>query len=381
MLLHKHLLTPVAPGTTRELHSLHFGPAQAPGVPKILLQASLHADEPPGMLVLYHLRRQLLALEAAGALRAHVVLLPIANPVGLGQRVLGRALGRFSLAAGENFNRYYADLSAAAFAVLQPELEAGRTPDVAAVRAALRQACAALPADSELASLRRILLQLAIDADVVLDLHCDNEAVLHLYAATPQWPQVEPLARALRSQLCLLATESGDDPFDESCSMVWARLNAHWQAFTGSEQPGPWPLACTAVTVELRGETDVSHELAAQDAQALLDYLHHVEAIAGAAPQLPALLREPRPLQGSIPITTPVGGVLVHRAELGAEVRQGELIAEVIEPLEGVAHALLSPVDGVLYARESSRVVQAGMSIAKVAGNQSMRSGKLLSAR
>jgi len=60
---------------------------------------------------------------------------------------------------------------------------------VAVARAALRAACAELPAGTELQSLRRTLLGLAIDADVVLDLHCDNEALLHLYTVPTSGPR------------------------------------------------------------------------------------------------------------------------------------------------------------------------------------------------
>ena len=38
-------------------------------------------------------------------------------------------------------------------------------------------------------------------------------------------------------------------------------------------RPVELPAACVAVTVELRGETDVNHELAAADAEALIEYL------------------------------------------------------------------------------------------------------------
>lgn len=373
----RHLLTSCTPGTTRELISLHFG--QAGSGPKALIQAALHADEPPGLLVAWHLRQELAAIEAEGRLRGEVVLLPMANPIGLSQRVLGRVLGRFELGGGENFNRNYADLSAAAFARLRDGIDAGSAPTVASARAALRAACAELPADSELKSLRKTLLGLAIDADLVLDLHCDNEAVLHLYTATPVWPEVEPLARLLGAQMCLLATESGGEPFDESCSMVWARLSEHWRLHAGTAVPG-WPDACVAVTIELRGETDVNHEHARHDAAAILAYLVRCGYIEAAPTELPPLLRPPYPLAGSIPVVTPSGGVLVHRAVLGQDVAQGECIAEVIDTLSGAVTELISPVAGFVYARESVRVVHAGMSIAKVAGAQAIRSGSLLSA-
>ena len=64
--------------------------------------------------------------------------------------------------------------------------------------------------------MRRALMRLACDADVVLDLHCDSDAVLHLYTGTPLWPQCEPLARYMGAYATLLATESGDNPFDEA---------------------------------------------------------------------------------------------------------------------------------------------------------------------
>ena len=81
-----------------------------------------------------------------------------------------------------------------------------------------------------------------------------------------------------------------------------------------------------------------------------------------------------------MPVLTPVGGLLVHADRLGQELRQGDLIAEVIDPLTGAVTALTSPVDGLLYARESVRIVHAGMGIAKVAGTAALRSGPLLSA-
>jgi predicted deacylase len=358
------------------LISQHFGPAD--GGCKAYIQASLHADEPPGMLVQFHLRKELERLEAAGQLAGEIVLVPLANPIGVAQRVLGNTLGRFSLAEGENFNRHYADLSERVLDRLRPAIDAGMTPDVAAVRAELRRACTELGGASELDSLRRCLLGLAIDADWVLDLHCDNEAVMHLYAATPQWPQVELLARATGAEVSLLATDSGDDPFDESCSMLWSRLNTRWRALTG--KPDAWPLACIAVTLELRGEADVSHALAQADASAIITALQHAGFLHGPAPELPELRYPPTPLAGSLPVRTPAGGVLVHLAQLGARVSKGERIAEVIDVISGTVHGLDSPCDGILYARVSGRTVQAGLSIAKVAGASALRSGKLLSA-
>lgn len=375
MIEHRHPLIPPSPGTTRELLSLHYGLAGSGR--KATIQASLHADEVPGLLVAHHLRRRLAALEAAGALRGEIVLVPYANPVGLAQRMMQAHLGRFDFASGHNFNRYYADLVPQACDLLEPALRAGTAPGVELVRDALRRACAGVTAETELESLRRTLLGLAIDADVVLDLHCDNEAVLHLYTATECWPEVEPLARLLGARAVLTAAVSGDEPFDEACSTVWPRIAEELGKRLG--RPVSLPAACTAVTVELRGETDVRHDLAEADAARLVDYLACRGLVDGAPGSLPPLQCEPTPLEGSVPVVAPRGGVVVFLRELGDVVRRGEPLVEIVDPREGGSTVLASPTDGVFYARESRRFATAGTRVAKVAGREAVRSGKLLS--
>ena len=103
MIERRHPLLSPTPGTTRELISLHYGPTDTGR--KVMIQASLHADEVPGLLVAHHLRHRLAAFEAQGMLQGEIVLVPFANPVGLSQWVLASDEGRLDLASGENFNR------------------------------------------------------------------------------------------------------------------------------------------------------------------------------------------------------------------------------------------------------------------------------------
>ena len=367
-----HALLPNMPGTQQQLLSLHFG---EPGRgPKAYVQASLHADEVPAMLVAQHLREQLLALEEAGRIRGEIVLVPAANPIGLQQWLLRGMQGRFEQHSGENFNRHYADLSGAVAQRVEGRLRRDAAHNVAVVRAALREAVAELPAATSLAHLRKTLLGLAIDADIVLDLHCDGEAMLHLYTAESLWPEAALLARCLGCELALLADASGDNPFDEACSMVWAQLAAR----LGDKYP--LPLACLSATVELRGEADVRHELAQRDAQGIVHYLVERGVVDGPVLQLPALECQAVPLSGSMPLEAPHGGVLVFLREPGTRVRAGDRLAEVIDPFSGQCSAVLAPVDGLFFARENKRLVAAGMRLGKVAGQQALRSGKLLSA-
>jgi predicted deacylase len=367
-----HPLTRNTPGISVSLQSLHYG---TPGRGlKATLQAALHADEVPGLLVAHHLRARLAALEAEGRILGEVVLVPVANPIGLAQRVLQSVEGRFDLASGENFNRHYADLFDAVVARVDGRLNGDAAHNVALIRAALREGAAALPERSALESLRRTLLGLSIDADIVLDLHCDSQAVMHLYTETSAWPRVEPLARFLGAQAALLAEVSGDNPFDEACSTIWPRLAARFGAAK------PIPGACVAVTVELRGEADVTHDWAERDAQALIDYLAWQGVIAGAPAELPPARCEATPLAGSIPVTAPHGGVVVYLREPGAVVTAGEHLADLIEPMTGLVTPLLSPVDGVFYARETRRFVPAHTGVLRVAGREALRQGNLLTA-
>jgi uncharacterized protein len=355
-------------GTARSVTSLHFGAVGR----RALLQASLHADEIPPMLVAQHLRRRLLALEQAGQIRGEIVLLPACNPLGLDQHVWGRLQGRFEQSSGRNFNRLYPDLAPEA-----ARRVVGLTDDPAAnvrrLRTALHEALAAQPALTQLQALRHQLLKLALDADVVLDLHCDNDAVMHLYATPEHEATAKQLGQCLQAPLALLSRDSGDSPFDEACSTIWPRLQTQ---FAGRF---PVPLVGFAATVELRGETDVAHALAAQDAEGLLRFL----ALQGFIDGLPE--PEPfdcvaRPLAGCMHLHAPHAGVVVFAPTLGREVRAGDLIAEVVEPVSGESTPLCSPVDGLHFARELQCWAQAGQSVAKVAGVAALRQGNLLSA-
>jgi predicted deacylase len=82
-----------------------------PAAEKIYLQAGLHADEIPGMLVLHYLKRLLNQAERRAELRGEIILVPVANPPGLAQVVLNGGIGRFDLASGRNFNRDFPDLA------------------------------------------------------------------------------------------------------------------------------------------------------------------------------------------------------------------------------------------------------------------------------
>jgi predicted deacylase len=364
------LLAPL-PGTARQIHSFHFGPQPAKG--KIYIQSSLHADEMPGMLVAWHLKQRLAELEAAGRLRSEIVLVPVANPAGLEQVLMDVPLGRYELESGQNFNRWFVDLSEGVGNEIEGQLSDDPQRNLELIRNSLCNALARQTASTQLQSQRLTLQRLACDADMVLDLHCDFESVEHLYTTPEAWSQVEPLSRYIGAQASLLATDSGGQSFDECFTLVW------WQLQQRFEHRFPIPLGSFSVTLELRGQGDVNHALGSRDCQAIISYLMHFGAIAGEPVAQPELIYPATPLAAVEPVATPVGGLLVFCTLPGEYVEAGQLIAEVIDPISDAVTPIHAANAGLMYARSLRRMATAGMVIAHVAGTVALRSGYLLS--
>lgn len=369
-----HPLLTASLGSSRTLTSLHFGTSGAR--PKIYIQASLHAEELPGMLVAHHLRGLLQAEEDAGRMVGEVVLVPVANPIGLAQRVDHKPMGRFELGSSENFNRHYPALAQAIWPNVKNKLGKNADTNRDLIRAEALAYLAGWSPDTELQSLRKTLLSLSVDADRVLDLHCDCEAVLHLYSEDVCWADIEPLARLLQCQTVLLAHNSGGAAFDESLSGLWWQLAELAQT---SCVDVPIPQGCASTTVELRGETDVSHAHAQADAEALLNYLRHQGAVSGVAlpPDLPC---EPTPLAGSQTLTADRPGILVFHVTVGQTMAVGDAVADIVDPISGQVHTVCAGVAGVLYAHIRDRYATTGAEIGKIAGRIPFRTGDLLGA-
>jgi uncharacterized protein len=358
------------PGVTRTLSVWRFGAELAR--PKVFIQAALHADEVPAILVVQALQRVLMSLEAQGRLLGQVVLVPNANPIGLTQQLMGQHHGRFDLRDGTNFNRGFAELGLTIAEAVRPLLTQDLAANTGTIRAALLAAVAGLPAAHPTQDLKNRLLGLAIDADVVLDLHCDSEAVMHLYALTPQAPMAAVLGACLGARTLLLATESGGSPFDEACSRPWYQLQ---RSFTDV----PIALACFGATIELRGVTDTGHALAAQDAQSLCQFLTYCGALVDDGAPLPKPQCAPTMLEASEPIQAPHVGVVVFHRDVGDVVAAGDVIADLVHPLTGDITPLRTQSGGLLYARCGSRWASQGKRLAKVAGTELARTGPLLS--
>lgn len=347
-----------AGGPPREITVLRFG---SPGArPKAYLQAGLHADEFPGMLVLRHLAAELSEAVARGEMLGEVVLVPQANPIGIAQQEYGFLQGRFDVTSGRNFNRDYPDLADGVANAVAGQLGADPQANVAVIRAAMGSALEQIMPSGPLETLRKTLMELAYDADLVLDLHADNEALLHLYVGTPLWPDAADLAAELDARAVLTAEVSGGHPFDEACGGPWWQLAKRFPDL-------PIPPACLSATVELRSNDDVDDAVARTDAAALLRLLQRRGLVAGEPGQMPRLLCEATPLDAMQQVRAPAEGLISYRARLGDRLRAGDVIADIIDPL-GAVTPVLATTDGLLFARHSQKYAWVGKVIGKVAG-------------
>ena len=359
-------------GTRRELVSLHYGNKSRDL--KIYLQASLHADEVPPMLVQHHLRSLLDQAEKEGLIEGEIVLVPYANAIGLSQHVMHDHLGRFDLNTGLNFNRSHPDF----YQLIAENIESQLSQDIEANKRAIRKSIAEAleqrPQLSELDEQRAILLKLSHDADYVLDMHCDFEALMHLYTDTPYLEQAEHLSRYLGVETLLHAEGSGGSAFDEAQAGVWYRLQERFGARY------PIPLAGCGVTIEYRGEADVSHTYAEQDAQNLFAWLCAIGVIDQSAPSEPTAKFESTPLAGCDSIDAQTSGIIVFLKELGDWVEAGEAIAEIISPLDQSTTPACATVSGKFFARTNQRFAARGTHIGKIAGAKAFKEGVLLGA-
>lgn len=425
-----HPLLSASLGTQREIISFHFAGDHER---QVYIQAALHGDELPGMAVAWFLKQRLQALESAGQLKAGFTLVPVANPLALGQHWHGTHLGRYHTLSGQDFNRRFPSLGATLATTLADSLTQSESQNRSLIREAIDRHYRDTVPKTELDAQRYTLMRMASQADLMIDLHCDWEAVPHLYTTPHAWPEIEPLARWLGSEVQLLAQISGGEPFDEACCEPWLTLAERFgEAY-------PMPRGLLPVTLELRGVRDVSPEQAEKDADAIISALQEGGYIAYSEPAIsvevaapviggdelvpanaagddvvaindgpigltvpeaaeapgetgvikerhsegtsassPVLKNPPTPLAGCEYIHSPVSGLILHRKPLGALIRPGEVVAEIVDPVTDHITPLVAEYGGILYARHWMRFATAGMLVVRLAGEQEIRSGDLL---
>ena len=108
-IIKRHTLPAASPGNSRTLTVIRYGDSS--GGNKAYIQAGLHADEAPGYLVMHHLIDKLDQADAADKINGQILLVPVANPIGLRKWRDETLQGRFDFYNSINFNRRHLNLT------------------------------------------------------------------------------------------------------------------------------------------------------------------------------------------------------------------------------------------------------------------------------
>lgn len=363
-----HLLPWSTLGSEKRLSVFRFGC----GARKVYIQSSLHADELPGMRTAWELKQRLRLLEAEGRLRGTVELVPVANPVGLGQMIQALHQGRFEMSSGRNFNRDFPDLLDAVIDSVGERLGSDPAANVALVRQALRAALDALPP--------RPRNWRACSACSIAT------------PATPTWCST-CIATSRPPSISIPCRSNG--PPSPPWPHAWRRRRAARRGvrrrflrrgLLGAVAAPVAPVSARRAAAGLPGD----HRRTRRPGR------HHRAAGRGQRrgdPGLPrrAGLRRGRMAGGARSLLRRLA-LRGHRirprpayrrgefpARPGEWVEAGEPLFQVIDPLADRASTVCAGVSGVLFAIERMRYAQPGLWLAKVAGRQPIRQGRLLS--
>jgi hypothetical protein len=355
-------------GNSRTLTAISYGNPSQPH--KAYIQAGLHANEAPGFMAMHYLINMLDEADEAGQIVGQITLVPVANPIGISQWRDQRLEGRFDFYNNINFNREHADLSEGIADRVKDRLGSDPVENVTLIRRAAAETLESIVPEDEAGFLKHLLLSLCYDAEIVLDLHCDDQSVVHVYTGTPLWPDAADLAAQLGAEVTLLAEDSGVTPFDEASSRIWWQLATTFPDY-------PIPPACLSATVEFRGITDVTHEYGKMDADNIFCFLQRREFIDGKASDLPALQNQATPLRGVAHLKAPVPGVVVFLKNPGDRINKGDAIAEIINPVaekpDDRITVVRSEIDGILFSTRTDHYARPGRILAKIAGKTPLK--------
>ncbi len=323
-------------------------PGTKKGAPTAYLQAAMHGSEVQGSLVLLKLREYLKKNPPLGDIR----FVPFANPVGLNEKQGEYNQGRFDTSTGINWNRAYflpnKEIDWASLLAHRDDV-----PKLKSLyRAQLRKNLLGRSKES-LAYAESLAIQLqllSIDYDHVLDLHCANQSVRHIYV--PSFAK-EDARFFTNSPFQILMTNEFGGAFDEVSFVPWWIL---------AERCNQEPLV-QAFTIELGNQETISTKDAAADLESILNYLRHRGVIRGKA-------KATRPTQCEQEKYycqyAPIGGLAEFVAPLGKKLAKGALVANIYHPASEVACTPIHmPFAGIPILYHSSAIVHEGAELVK----------------
>jgi hypothetical protein len=304
--------------------------------PLAYVQANVHGGELQGNAAILALF-ELLEREP---LRGSVVLVPRVNPVSANQQVGDYVAGVYDFLSGTNFNRGYLYLtgpsrsaSAACYVDVDSFATAHQSSTVGEIREDFRESLkAALDAiDEETRTwgadarleFALAIQKMAVDADLVLDLHTGDRAPRYLYS--PEGSVAAARAFGLPFVLEVPARFGG--ALDEASFVPWQDLADAFRRLGRNDVPR----LVDGYTVELGSMNAFSLEAGREDARRIASALRHFGILDG-EPEEPPVRITACSAGDYRSMHAPVGGLVDLAVEPGTPVKAGVVVVRLVDP-------------------------------------------------
>lgn len=291
--------------------------------PTVYIQSSIHGAEVQGNVVIYHLLKALQNTKVYG----EVILVPNCNPVGTNIKAGEYTLGRFDPVNGTNWNRgYFYDPSKVHDFAQQ--IDSGENTQQikqdfrqiwkSAIDNKLRQ-----PWGLGLAQQLNLTLQkLAVNADIVLDLHNGPVSTRHIYI--PEYAKAA--AKLFSIPHCIFIPNVFAGALDEACFSPWWTL----QDLLSEKFGRPFDFGVEAFTLEMGSQEVIHFDEGKKDADSILAYLTSKGSLDINTYTPEDMTRYGVYLQNYKTLFTDFGGMVEYCVKPGQHVKQGETMARVL---------------------------------------------------
>ncbi|MBY6188659.1 succinylglutamate desuccinylase/aspartoacylase family protein [Marinobacter hydrocarbonoclasticus] len=290
------------------------------GGPSVYLQANVHGAEIQGNAVL----ERFLALCRQRPPKGHITLVPMANPIGINQKSGEFTLGRFDPISGDNWNRQYWFQPDIVAPFCQAHLTQDDNTITQAFRGLLQQQL-----EQRLASpwgvktgqhLALRLQQMAVEADIVLDLHTGPISARHLYA--PKYARER--ARRFNIPLTILMPSDFGGAMDEAAFSPWWQLSEQFARLGRA-----FGVQVDAFTLELGSQEKLDVAQAERDAAGIARYLEVMGCWPEGTHKVAPETLHACDLNDYRALYSPCAGQIEYLAPLGQPVPAGAPVARI----------------------------------------------------
>ncbi|MFC4701181.1 succinylglutamate desuccinylase/aspartoacylase family protein [Glaciecola siphonariae] len=334
---------------------------ELPG-PTVYIQSSIHGAEVQGNVVIYHLIQALKTHQIHG----DIILVPNCNPVGTNIKAGEYTLGRFDPVNGTNWNRgYFYDETLVNSFVSSVDAQDTTSIIKQKFRQQLKQSIANKlnqPWGLGLAQQLNLTLQhIAIDADIVLDLHNGPVSTRHAYI--PEYAYAA--AKQFSIPHCIFIPNKFAGALDEATFCPWWSLQDALKETTGRSHD----FGVEAFTLEMGSQEVIDFDEGQKDAESILGYLACKGVLRYEDFRPSDMERVGVKLEDYKTLYTDFGGMVEYCVAPGERVNKGSVMARVlnIDELDNpdAVHEVLAPCNLIVMLHFPSASVLSGTQLYK----------------